>query len=248
MAKPPSGNRNDQPNSPFTVDAPDGDAVEMPSVTKLLNRKKLGLTTSSETKTTTRALFSTPKAPQARQAPQPGQPQIQRVQPRKARNKGPKIAHWTTQSLAAAEDGFQKAVHFLLQKGARQALLLTPHSATPAGQAPTRFDALCAFMTEEKEELWSGLSLSPNVIPDVWKKLFSQGLYEIVPSLSQNGQDPSAAFIIKAFGLKPTEFFVIIRCGSPQACTGLLALVSTFSLTKEISAAFSAQKSVARAA
>lgn len=245
MAKPPSGNRNDQPNSPFTLDVPDGDAVEMPSVTKLLNRKKLGLVPSSETRTMTRAsLNPTPKP----SAPIPGQPQIQRVQPRNARSKGPKIAHWTTESLAAADDSFQKAVHFLIQKGARQALLLTPHSGTPAGQAPTRFDALCAFMTEEKEELWSGLSLSPNVIPDVWKKIFSQGFYEIIPSLSLNGQDPSAAFIIKAFGLKPTEFFIIIRCGSPKACTGLLALVSTFSLTKEISAAFSAQKSVARAA
>jgi hypothetical protein len=139
-------------------------------------------------------------------------------------------------------------VHYLTQKGARQVLLLTPHDPVSYKQTDVRFDALCAFMTEDKEELWSGLSLTPSLIPDIWKKIFTQGIYEIVPNLSQKHEDESAAFLIKAFGLKPSEFFVIVRCGSPQACTGLLALVSPFSLTKEIAAAFSAPKNVAQAA
>ncbi|MFL5812243.1 MAG: hypothetical protein ACJ763_01590 [Bdellovibrionia bacterium] len=242
MVTPPSGNRNDQPNSPFTLDNLGGDPVEMPSVTKLLNRKKLGLVSSPETKT-----ISRPRSVSTARAI-PGQPQIQKVQPRKARAKTPKIAYWTQESLAAADDTFQKAVHYLTQKGARQALLLTPHDPVSHKQSNARFDALCAYMTEDKEELWSGLSLSPSLIPDIWEKLFTQGIYEIVPNLSQKHEDESAAFLMRAFGLKATEFFVIIRCGSPNACTGLLALVSPFSLTREIAAAFSAPKSVGRAA
>lgn len=242
MITPPSGNRNDQPNSLFTVDSAGGDPIEMPSVTKLLNRKKLGLSSTSETRTITK-VSSTASKPH-----RPGQPQIQRAQPRSARSKGPKIAHWTKESLAAATDDFQKAVYFLTQKGAQQVLLLTPNASSVPGQIPSRFDALCAYTTEEKEELWSGLSLSPAVIPDTWKRIFSQGIYEVVPSISQTRQDENAAFIIKAFGLKPTEFFVIVRCGSPNACTGLLAMVSTSSLKDEIAAAFSAPKSAVQAA
>ncbi len=244
MPIPPSGNRNTQPNSPFTLDSAGGDPVEMPSVTKLLNRKSLGLSVSSETKTSIKT------SPVQSKPSLPGQPQIQKVGPRRARTKSRKIAHWTDESLSVAEDSFQKAVHHLIQKGARQVLLLTPSSPTSTASPAesTRFDALCAYMTEEKEELWSGLSLSSAVIPDVWKQLFTQGTYEIIPSLSQNGQDESAAFIIKAFGIKSNEFFVIVRCGSPTACTGLLAMVSPFSLTKEISEAFSAAKSVGQAA
>jgi hypothetical protein len=242
MVKPPSGKRNDQPNSPFTLDNLGGDPVEMPSVTKLLNRKKLGLTSNPETKTISKPRpISTAKAI-------PGQPQIQKAKPRKGRSNSPKIAYWTPEALATATDTFQKAVHYLTQKGARQVLLLTPPDPVSHAQSDARFDALCAYMTEDKEELWSGLSLSPSLIPDIWKKLFTQGIYEIVPSLSQKHQDESAAFLIKAFGLKATEFFVIVRCGSPNACTGILALVSPFSLTKEIAAAFSAPKTAGRAA
>jgi hypothetical protein len=103
-------------------------------------------------------------------------------------------------------------------------------------------------MTEDKMELWSGLSLSPSLIPDIWRKLFTQGIYEIIPSVSLNSKDESATFLIKAFGLKPTDFFVIIRCGAPNACTGILALVSSFSLSKEIASAFSVPKASGRAA
>jgi hypothetical protein len=242
MAIPPSGNRNDQPNSLFTLDNSGGDPVEMPSVTKLLNRKKLGLVQTSETKNVNKS------KPSLAKPSIPGQPHVQRVQPRKTRSKAPKIAHWTQETLATTDDTFQKAVHYLIQKGARQVLLLTPPAPVTHLQMDVHFDALCASMTEDKVELWNGLTLAPSLIPDVWRCLFTQGLYEIVPSVSLNTQDESAAFIIKAFGLKPTEFFVIVRCGAPNACTGLLALVSGFSLTKEIGAAFSAPKIVDQAA
>jgi hypothetical protein len=250
MSKFPLGNKIDQPNSPFTLDHTEGDPVEMPSVTKLLNRKKLGLKTSSSSNKAATAPVSKSDSTKSNIA---GQPKIQRVQPRKGRAKQVKISRWSQESLAQADDTFQKAVHYLVQKGARQALLLTPDAPVSSGSsahdhAAIRFEALCAYMTEDRAELWSGLSLSPSLIPDIWERLLTKGIFEIVPSVSLSSQSESAAFLIKAFGLKPTEFFVIIRCGSSNACTGLLALVSSHSLAKEIAAAFSAPKTVARAA
>lgn len=248
MKKPPfSGMSNTSAQNPFTLDNTSGEPVEMPSVTKLLNRKKLGLSDSSSTKTSLK-LKAPPKKP-AVPTTTPGQPEIMRVQPRKTRPKTQKIAQWTREDLAKATDTFQKAVHYLIQKGAQQALLLAPQDGPVShAQANIRFDALCAYMSEDKAELWSGLSLSPSLIPDIWRRLFSHGIYEIIPSVSLSTQDESASFLIKAFGLKPTDFFVIIRCGSPNACTGILALVSPFSLSKEIASAFSAPKASGRAA
>jgi hypothetical protein len=263
MAKWPNENGNNQSNSPFTLDNHGGEPIEMPSVTKLLNRKKLGLSPISEnsTQTVTRPRVPTPPPAAKPQAPAqgslqgtgqsagPGQVEIQKVRPRQRQSsQRSKLAKWDKEKLSQARDTFQRAVFYLLQKGAQQVLLLTPQDPVTDPKAQVSFQALCAFASEEKDQLWGGLSLTPELIPDIWDKLFTKGIFEIVPSVSLKAKNESEAFLIRAFGLKPTEFFILIRCGAPNACTGLLGIVSTHSLVKEIAAAFSASKSVDRAA
>jgi hypothetical protein len=253
MAKWPNENGNNPSNSPFTLDNHGGEPIAMPSVTKLLNRKKLGLSPISEnsTQTVTRPKVTPPPIKPAAPLPgsAPGQVAIQRVRPRQRQsNQRSKLAKWDREKLSQARDTFQRAVYYLLQKGAQQVLLLTPPDPVTDPRAEVNFQALCAFASEEKDQLWGGLSLTPSLIPDIWEKLFTKGIFEIVPSVSLKAKNESEAFLIRAFGLKPTEFFILIRCGAPNACTGLLGIVSTHSLVKEIAAAFSASKSVDRAA
>lgn len=246
MARPPARSKA-IPSAPvFTLDNHGANPVEMPSITKLLNRKKLGMGRSSNTTSFSDVPPSQLPPPHGCPASQ-NQLAVRKATPRNAERRRPPLPQWDKPTLERATDPFQKGVNRLIKSGAYQVLLLTPAQPMKNAAAQISFTACCAYVTVEceQEQLWRGLSLEPKLISDVWKLIFTRGSFEIPPSTSHHSspKKDSASFLRKAFGLADNDWLILVRCGAPNNCTGILALVSKTSIFSEIATAFSAPNS-----
>jgi hypothetical protein len=289
----------------FTVDNTNTSIVEMPSVTKLLNRKSLtkiniakdrgrplldledepaelenlipvqfsqnsSSPSSSESSTRKKvelintldfaADTGTPptpdnygtlelEKPSSETPPQFKAPESAVGKPavRPATRKKKALYLWTKEILAEASDPFHRGVHYLIEHGAKSAALLIPiQGQTPAANAgSTAFVTAYAYVAQEQGELWRGLSLSEELVPDVWQAVSSTGFLEFDPKTAKRPGEDSHSFLRKAFNLNPQDWFMLVRCGSPQACTGILALVSSISLAPHVLMAFNSQAQAA---
>jgi hypothetical protein len=124
----------------------------------------------------------------------------------------------------------------LLEKGAISALFLaiTPPPAgspvphflgTAAAFAPTG-----AATSKTKLELWSGLKWDPTVVPELWNYFVRAGFVELSPPGTMTNVASTRNVVRAAFGCAPDEWLTLVSAGTPNACRGVLAILSKASL------------------
>lgn len=224
MSQKPKKTKSDAPEAVFTVDADSSGVVEMPSITKLLNRKKLSVTkvsTSSEAPSLT---------------PVPTSATIQPAARRKSATTNDALRRWTAESLSKTVDPILSGLRYLSTKASIRAVFFRPIIGSGSG-AKVLFHSAAAFAAGESETLWTGLGFEGSVIPDLWNELMQRGWLD--PSSTTHAQTQEDLRLFRRFlGLSSDKWVTLIRCGSAETCTGVLAFVSSDPLTDHVRSAF----------
>lgn len=196
----------------FTVDNT-GSSTEVPTITKLLNRKKL----NSATPTASKISAVPPPVP-----PPAVKPKIQKVVKRKAPSSTRRLALWSRPELTEAKDEIGRALNFLSEKGVIRQALLLKLSEDSCYRATHGIDA------SERVALWSGLSFHPNTAPDLWSALMKSGVLELTSGGSATSE--SVSFVRNLLGLFPEDHLTLFRCGSSSRCHAILVVISDQSM------------------
>lgn len=241
MAASPKKPGSGEGTSSFTVDHENTGIAEMPSVTRLLNRKKLGLksTPSPEPPATP------PPLPEAitHSEPQNGAPmEIEisadlapstankikaaiRSTARPAGKGAEKLITWELAILRAGADPLGKALALVLPKPAQSALFLS--AEIRKGATAPLFKAKAAVLPEPKRAaLWNGLQWDPQSLPELWNAFLKAGIVELPPPGSITIVESVRNGVRGAFGIGPDEHLTLILAGSPKACRGIVILTS----------------------
>jgi hypothetical protein len=257
----------------FTIQERTQTGANVPSVTKLLNRKSLALKKDPPQSPAASPSLSIPSSPPSITLEEPpvtasspseisihfetsepehfkpehleiesrdktsssSLPKIQPASPNR-RNSHPNspILIWDAQILKSGSDPLGKGIVEMLRKGASSALFLaiTP---PPAGSPTPHFVSTAAVLPQDKLTLWTGLKWDPTVVPELWNYFVKAGTAELSPPGTLTNQASTRNVVRTAFGVRRTEWLLLVRVGSPQACRGVIALISTQSLMSEVS-------------
>jgi hypothetical protein len=197
------------------LDPTDDETHSIPSVSKLLNRRKI-LEALKEEKTKSDLLKAT-IVPTTASKPL----SIQKTQ-RKTVHKP--LQSWTSEQLKRAADPMGKGLAHLFQNEFALAALFMSFHKSSEGQF---FVASTGVQIENGSPFWDGLKWQPQQFADIWKILVDGGFAEFPPG-AQN-------ITRTAFDINPNHWLTLIRVGSPDQCRGLLAVVSKNSLSAKIS-------------
>ncbi len=200
---------NTQIDSSFTVDTDKTGVMDMPSVTRLLNRKSLGLTSH-----------------------QPTAGPITRKAQRRV-SLGQDLIEWTDPVLASEADPMGKGLLILAKKGMTSALFLALASATKNTNLPN-FVGSAAYAAKQKKSLWSGIQWNPALVPSVWNALVKNGHVELGPPGTNTNIKSNRNIVRAAMGIHQEEWLILVRVGPENACRGILALVSEKSLVSSL--------------
>lgn len=163
-------------------------------------------------------------------APVTRRPQVQVVKPSTRQTHKSNLIQWSKAALTKAKDPFHRGVLHLIENGANQALLLCPQA-----KSKVLFEANSCFEAGSKWAIWNGLTFDPAWMGEQAMKFLKQGFIELSPVREAN------SFLASTFGVEKNEWILLIRCGSPQACTGILVLISNQSVKDKVKAAFTPQ-------
>jgi hypothetical protein len=287
-------NEQEKLKSAFTTDENSEELQRVPSVTRLLNRKKLGLTDATQTGSVGLVPPPAPNSvkpplPPQRPAgagPRPGtsinlsevsdevsmvfapnQPSqtpppipsfapgtmesvppplpsanvaiakvsVKVVERRSAHRATSHLIPWTIETLQSGSDPMGKSLASLFAKEATSALFLAAQ-ASPDGTSVT-FSSSAALAVTERVNLWTGIVWDPKNAPDTWDAFLKDGFIELAPLVIQSAQGAkNKALPRSAFGLENGEWGIIFRCGSKEACRGLMLVTSKKSLLAEFKA------------
>lgn len=201
----------------FTLDSATNEPAEVPTITKLLNRRKL----KGAQKT---SAAGAPASPADR--PADARPQIQKVVKRAISSAQRRLIIWTRPELAQSEDQVCRALHLLCEtQNVQQAVLLNLFEQST-------YRVTHGLEAGEKAALWTGLSFHPSASPEVWQLLSTQGVVEapgeneLPPARQTTAESSALRFIRNLFGVQPEERLVIFRQGTGSRCQGILAVVS----------------------
>ena len=224
---------NKELSSSFTVDSDISSVHEMPSITRLLNRKSFTKTIASpsspslapEEPPSQTFISLDPPAPTTEGAG----PSIA-SQPTRQRPQGAlKPLHvWDPTTLRQGNDPLGKALASLLESGVTRALFLSIH---PVAGRLSLFNASSAVNAGEKEAVWTGLCWDPTLLPGVWQQLISAGFVELPPPGTMTNLHSERNVSRAAIDVLPEEGLYLARVGTPQHCRGIIALISQKSLT-----------------
>jgi hypothetical protein len=224
MSDPKSPQQNTSETSGiFTVRA-DGDISEVPSITKLLNRKKLKSQEDTKSRSSLRLV------PQEASPPPPPTDGPTMITPSKGlgvqksarRTKNKPLSDWDLTRLKSREDPLAQGIFSLFNKaGASSGLFLTIEPQR--GNELPLFVATAAVKAGTQLASWTGLTWSPGLFPELWRTLLERGSAEFQPD-SRNTHRA-------VFDASPTQWLTFIRVGTPQKCRGLLVVLSRGSLT-----------------
>lgn len=250
---------NQDPNEKdaFTIDGEKtGSDLSVPGVTKLLNRKKLNLSSNKEAKPQERPKEPpappTPPAPPLETAPvdlthsmiieqrvahsftAPAakiQPVLRRSQavPAKALN------FWSEKTLKSGIDPLARGLSSLLGKGVKGGLFLAP-TKPPAGSPVPHFVASAYFGGKDRLSVWSGLRWDPAIVPEIWNHFVKAGFIDLPPPGTTTNQLSTRNLLRGAFAIQSQEWLTLIRVGPPNSCRGVLALLSDKTLANELQA------------
>jgi hypothetical protein len=242
--------------SSFTVDHERTGFNEMPSITRLLNRKSLtskkqadqpmqvaipAVESPTEGEKTTLLVESSPQITLSEPSrdpveASPSQHLPPQIKARKRQTqKSPDIAQWDLKKLSATADPVARAITTIHQKKLLHAALLL--RSTPS-RTPNELAFVAAAMTSTDQNrlnptLWSGLCWNPKVTPEASQIFLNEGWLELQPPGTKTNITSARNVIRGAFGVLPSETLTLIRVGPAQQATGVLAIFSFGSL-KEI--------------
>jgi hypothetical protein len=145
------------------------------------------------------------------------------------------LAKWSTAVLKKNPDPMAQALVQLTEKGVTSALYL-PMKAPPAGQKVPIFEGNAYVGSPFKERVWRGLKWDPKVVPQLWNVFLKTGLVELTPPGNNTVATSNRNVVRAAFGISLEEYLIIVRVGSLKACRGVLALVSTGSVARDVEA------------
>lgn len=233
--KPPAKPRKEVTGVTYTKDFGNPFSEEMPSVSRLLNRKMLGVTKTYDPAKDARKQ-EPPKAPKPksvefqierneRPSPPPAQAQskIQPFNRKKQIGPTPALAAWEKTQLQATSDPMAKGLLMLLDRGANAALFL-------AASGPSIFAASAALGADKRSRIWKGLNWEPSVVPEVWSYFEQTGFVELSPPGTMTNVGSHRNVVREAFGVDKGEWLTLVRVGTASSCRGVLALVSTRSI------------------
>jgi hypothetical protein len=173
------GNNNkNNTNAVFNVTA-EHPGEEVPGVTRLLNRKKLESLEKPAVSTAA--------------------PKIQKAARRKtvvatAAN----LKKLTLEELSASKDPLQRGLSSILQKNKVRAVFFSG--------APLRSSA--TYEAGDLVGLWTSLSVSGDIFPDIWRKLLNTGSVFIGPG--SPSENPSEKLFKSLLGLQATDSLTVI--------------------------------------
>jgi hypothetical protein len=239
----PKSQKDISPSKVFSVKPEADDIGAVPSITKLLNRKKI------VTGTRTNAKFAPPPGSLPSQAPSqlpnqvPSQVKdrqatkltpitkktsVQKASPRSRARAS--LDEWDPTQLRAQDgkDAFKQVLQVFFERKIAQSALYLQNSQPNSGAATAPlFSASAAIAANSRKSLWKGLQWDPQVFPDVWKVLQKNGYAEFQPGV----RNANCA----AFGVDSSSWLTLIRVGASQDCDGLVAIISSASLTLPLS-------------
>jgi hypothetical protein len=197
------------------LDPPDDLTHSIPSVSKLLNRRKVMESLQDDkTKSDERQPIPTPTT-----ASKPLS--IQRTQLKTAAKRP--LNNWSPDQLKMASDPMGKGLANLFQSGYPQSALFMAIQSGAAGQI---FVASAGVQIENGSPFWVGLKWQPQQFVDVWRVLVDEGFAEFEPS--------SPSITRTAFDVNPNHWLTLIRVGTPQLCRGIVAVISTHSIESRL--------------
>jgi hypothetical protein len=196
------------------LDPQDDLTHSIPSVSKLLNRRKL-VTSLTEEKT---------KADQRK--PVPAMTTASKpLSIQKTQLKTPKkpLGNWTAEQLKLASDPMGKGLANLFRSEYVQAALYMSFQTTGSN---SQFVASAGVNIENGSPFWVGLKWLPQQFAEVWHTLVDEGFVEFEPSLHNITRT--------AFDVSNDHWLTLIRVGSPTKCRGIIAIVSTNSIESRL--------------
>jgi hypothetical protein len=217
----------------YTIDVDRSKIQEMPSITSLLNRKRLetrGKAEKLSESTNSIRLHVGKKAI----------PKIQSVASRKSSSATRRLRDWTVADLASGQDSIRKGLALLVQKIPFQALIFLPRQSKEStqGGAAMPFQAVASYGAGDLMGLWSGLSFSGEIIQDIWQEVLEAGYIEVAPSVVADSEATSRRFFRSFLGLPASCWFTVICYGRPGECSGIVVLSSAKSCAQFVVAAF----------
>jgi hypothetical protein len=223
----------------FTIDVDKSKVQEMPSITKLLNRKKLE----------SRSISSKVMAPEHTKSvhlrvEKKGAPKVQKVDPGMPRASLRRLREWSAADLASGQDSVRKGLALLAQKAPFKALVFLPRKTQERQtKEALPFQAVAAYGAGELARLWSGLSFSGELMPDLWKEILEAGFVEVEPSSSTGAageeRESSSRRLFRSFlGLPATSWFSVICHGRVGECLGVVVLITKKSCAQYLLEAF----------
>lgn len=233
-------------------DTEENTLAAVPSITRLLNRKKLqiskpqrasetpapptlpepavesDLTGEVSTSSLERSLVdpaSVPAAPPA--APRAPGPVPKAISVAR-RNASQPLITWELRQLARAKDPLGAGLVTLFNKGATSALFLS--ITPPSGRDVPLFCGTAASGEASRTPIWTGMRWDPAVTPALWNFFVKTGHLELPPPGSGTNEFSHRNTLRAAFGVRPDEFLLLLRAGPLEACRGILAVLSPRSL------------------
>jgi hypothetical protein len=231
----PKNQKEVSPSKVFSVKPEADDIGAVPSITKLLNRKKI------VTGTRTNAKFTPPPGSIPSRTPSPVKDRqvtqltpvtkktsVQKASPRSRARAS--LDEWDPTQLRAQDgkNAFKQVLQVFFERKIAQSALYLQNSQPNSGAATAPlFSASAAIAANSRKSLWKGLQWDPQVFPDVWKVLQKNGYAEFQPGV----RNANCA----AFGVDASSWLTLIRVGAAQDCDGLVAIISSASLTLPLS-------------
>jgi hypothetical protein len=139
------------------------------------------------------------------------------------------LEQWELSNLKTGTDLLGKALVYLFEKGATNALFLGI-SPPPPGSTIPLFISSATVEPKERLTLWMGLQWDPRVVPEVWNFFLKTGIVEFAPPGTMTNVMSTRNVIRGAFGVDQSEWLSLLRVGELKTCRGVVALLSKSSL------------------
>ncbi|MEO7162559.1 MAG: hypothetical protein ABI041_06545 [Bdellovibrionia bacterium] len=238
-----SGNKNNPDSKEksmiFTVGTEEKTDGDMPSVTRLLNRKSLNLNTPSKPAIPAKPSFVAPE-PIAAPLPPPvaSVPLKVKTIVRKQSTSVTPLSIWEKAQLKGGTDPLGKGIAQLMEKGATCAVFLKIAPPSPESKVP-QFVGTAAVLPGKRLAIWTGLRWDPNKSPDAWNQLLKSGVIEFPPPGNHTQLDSQRNAIRGALGVESEEWLLLVRVGPANACRGITVFLSEKSLLLQVKSVLS---------
>ncbi|OFZ79795.1 MAG: hypothetical protein A3K03_08450 [Bdellovibrionales bacterium RIFOXYD1_FULL_44_7] len=232
----------------FTVDT-EQTGSEVPTITKLLNRKSFinsRTSASSEQTKMTGTLFrrtseisgqtavpSKPPIPPARttneksfmtQTLSTQTPNVKPVLRKAERRSSKRLIKWEIDQLKSATDMIRKTAAGFFAASAEAVLFLPADTDKTNG---LKFIATAGCGPRETLALWTGIKFDPVIMPGVWKSVLSIGAIEVA-------NVAESRVFREVFGAQETDRVTVFRIGPASEVSGIIVVISKNSLANLI--------------